>query len=1057
MNGAATRRGGSAGGAVGQSFNGFTPPGRMLPPGGPPAVTPTAKALVEGYRKDIFSGFAKERPQSIPSDENRPQSSALVDLKDPIQVHLLTETALSDSRTFEILSQEEVDDLKKQIQSLSMRIEQARANLAIQSKYRDAAISMAKLYSPSKADGKRRSLLSNRMSDSAAKEAEMERQASERRCEELAAELFSLEKRLMEPQRRLLQHTAGILQMTHRASSKKSGPVPVTPMMNGIPSSPESLYTYTNTRNSMEIPSDELDFNDRSLYLPLDQPEGPGARRRKNTIEIPLKSPIREQNAQLRDLREELEKVKEENERIMEENMQLKTAEQHKLREDEARARDEISRLQSREQELREEHAKALEESSRIRSETSQLMDETSRLKDADSRLKAIEQHMSAETEALRAQITSQLRTISDTEAKLEVLNSKLRDVIVGFHPTKNGTYGGPGVAAGSGETLPGQLEYLERGLATALEEQKLYAAEASRAAEDAAAEASAMASSLSQVEASLDQASARVQALTRQVQAVLQQTGSSLPAPAEADLDQQLEYLEESLRALESELGKAREASSSASAKKQNIEQVDAVLMGLWEIIQTGYAEIEQQRAARRQNRALGQGGDDDDELSSNEFEGDTNEPYSLQAFSTKVQWLYAQATGLREQKYILQRQIKQQRELNNRSESEKDRELKAKSDELEQTHHLLDEAERAAQEAQTQLQRVLADMDTLQKTTAANEAASASSTKAIQDQLKERTARIAALESEVREAESRLATAEANTSATQSQLQQSNSARTAAEAELATLQSQLASATEAANTASAEVSKLQQELQSKDAELESMNTMVIELKTEVAFTKAELDGAYGSRKQRAAEAAAAANNSNNNNNGNTEELNQQIVRLRAELENALRDLEEITRESIAAERDRLEIESKLDEVVGVKSDLEAEVGSLRDRLARAQEELDKERLKPAAAGTRGGAGASMLSEQFRGMMKEERRKFQEELKVSFLFSFSLVVLTGLETGREKERSILMIAFFFSFLQEEQAKRRKLEDELRSMRRGGLSPLQATRASTARGTLSPR
>jgi chromosome segregation ATPase len=987
-------------------------------------------------------------------------------------VHLLTETALSDSKTFEILSQEEVDDLKKQVQSLSMRIEQARANLAIQSKYRDAAISMAKLYSPSKADGKRRSLLSNRMSDSAAKEAEMERQASERRCEELAAELFSLEKRLIEPQRRLLQHTAGILQMTHRASSKKSGQAPVTPMMNGIPSSPESLYTYTNTRNSMEVPSDELDFADRSLYLPLDQPDGPGARARKNTIEIPLKSPIREQNAQLRELREELEKTKEENERILEENTQLRTAEQQlkndlaglaasegKLREDEARARDEISQLQMREQQLREEHAKALEESSRIRSETSQLMDETSRLKDADSRLKAIEQQMTAETEALRAQSTSQLGIISDTEAKLKVLNNKLRDVIVGFHPTKNGTYGAPGSAAGSGETLPGQLEYLERGLATALEEQKSYAAEASKAAEDAAAEATAIASSLSQMEASFDQVNARIQALTRQAQAVLQQTGASLPAPPEGDLDQQLDCLEEALRTLESELAKAREASSSASAKKQNIEQVDAVLMGLWEIIQTGYAEIEQQRATRRQNRALGQGGDDDDELSSNEFEGDTNEPYSLQAFSTKVQWLYAQATGLREQKYILQRQIKQQRELNNRSESEKDRELKAKSDELEQTHHLLDEAERAAREAQTQLQRVLADMDTLQKTTAANEAAATSSTKAIQDQLKERTGRIAALESEVREAESRLATAEANVSATQSQLQQSNSARAAAEAELAALQSQLASATEKANTASAEVAKLQQELQSKEAELESMNTMVIELKTEVAFTKAELDGAYGSRKQRAAEAAAAASNNNNNNsnsnnnNGNAEELTQQIVRLRAELENALRDLEEITRESIAAERDRLDIESKLDEVVGVKSDLEAEVGSLRERLARAQEELDKERLKPAAAGARTGAGASMLSEQFRGMMKEERRKFQEELKVSYsFFSFSLLVLVGTVLGETKP---MLIIFFF--LQEEQAKRRKLEDELRSLRRGGLSPLQATRASTARGTLSPR
>lgn len=930
-------------------------------------------------------------------NDTRPQSSALVDLKDPIQVHLLTETALSDSKTFEILAQEEVDDLKKQIQSLSMRIEQARANLAIQSKYRDAAISMARLYSPSKTEGKRRSLMGNRMSDSA-KEAEMEKLASERRCEELATELFSLEKRLMEPQRRLLQHTAGVLQMTHRASSKKSGQMPVGPMMNGIPGSPESLYTYTNTRNSMEIPSEELDF-DKNLYLPLDRADGPTGRR-KNAIEIPMKSPIREQNAQLRELREEVEKVKEENERILEENIQLKTAErqlkndfariqdererlaasEEQLREDLTHARDEMAELQSREQQLRDEHARAAEENSRLRGETSKVMDEASRYKDADSRMRAIEQQMGAETDALRAKSEGQLKAIADTEAKLEVLNRKLRDVVVAFNPAKNGGFGNPSAAGAVGETLTSQLEYMERGLAAAAEEQEASAAEASQTS----AKAAATASSLSQVEASLDQASARVQALAQQVHAVLQRSNSSLPPPPEGSLDEQLGYLEDALQSVGSELTRALEASSSASAKKQNIDQVDAVLMGLWEIIQAGYAEIEQQKAQRRQNRAMGQGGPDDDDLSSNEFEGYTDEPYSLQAFSTKVQWLYAQATGLREQKYILQRQIKQQRELNNRSESEKDRELQAKSEELQQTHHLLDEAERAASDAQAQLDQVLSDMDTLQKTTAANEAASASSTKATQDQLKDRTARIAALESDLREIHTRLATAEATLATTQSELTETTKARAAAESELAAIQTQLAAATSTTATAS----QLQEELAAKDAELDRMNMMVVELKTEVAFAKAELDGAYGSRKQRAAEAAAL------NQSSQSDELNAQIARLRAELENALRDLEEITRESINAERERLEIEQRLDEVMGLKGDLEGEVGGLRERLEKVQEELDRERLKPpaAAAGGAGGgrAGANMLSEQFRGVMKEERKKFQDELKVSFLF-FSL------------------------------------------------------------------
>ncbi|KAJ4306707.1 hypothetical protein N0V88_000071 [Collariella sp. IMI 366227] len=882
MNGATSRREGSGGAAVGQRGDGYPPTGRFSPPGGQPLGTPLGKNLVDGYRNEALGDYEKDRARYNPSNENRPQSSPLVDLRDPIQVHLLTETALSDSKTYEILSQEEVDDLKKQVQFLSTRIEQARANLAIQSKYRDAAISMARLYSSPKADGRRRSLLSNRMSDSA-KEAEMERVASERRCEELATELFSLEKRLMEPQRRLLQHTAGILQMTH---------------LNGSSTRP-----------------------------------------RTNTIEIPMKSPIREQNAQLAQLREELDGVKEENERITEENIALKTAEQQMrnrfrqledererlalseevLKEGQRDAMGEIERLRGRERELEEENGHA-------RGQTEKMADEAGRFKEADERMRMIEQHMAAETEELRAQSEGQRRTISETEAKLEVLNSKLRDVIVGFNPVKNGGIGSPH-AAGSGETLASQLEYMDRGLSAAMEEQKLFAAETSKVASESV-ETKELAASLDKAEASLDQASKQALALCRQVQLVLQQANYGLLPPPEGPLEEQLDYLENALRAVGSELSRAVEASSSVSAKKQDIDQAESVLMGLWEIIQSGYAEIEQQRIARRQNRAAmnqpGSPTDDDSDLSSNEFEGYTNEPYSLQAFSTKVQWLYAQATGLREQKYILQRQIKQQRELNNRSESEKDRELAAKSDELAQTQMLLDDAERAASQAQTKLHQALSDMDTLQKTTAANEAASASTTKSTHDQLHSRTAtleadlqathaRLTTTEADLATAEADLATAEADLTTARAQLAHSNTSLAESEAELLAVQSQLENATSAADAADVEAARLQSEIASKDAELESMNSMVVELKTEVAIAKAELDGAYGSRKQRAAEAAAVLGGA-----GQKEELNAQIGRLRGELEGVLRELEDVTAEAIATERERLDLEGRLDRVMG-------------------------------------------------------------------------------------------------------------------------------------------
>jgi hypothetical protein len=67
MNGAATRIGGPARGPVGQRGEPFfAAPARAPLPGPQPAVTPSGKALVEGYRKDIITGFEKDKPRFNP-------------------------------------------------------------------------------------------------------------------------------------------------------------------------------------------------------------------------------------------------------------------------------------------------------------------------------------------------------------------------------------------------------------------------------------------------------------------------------------------------------------------------------------------------------------------------------------------------------------------------------------------------------------------------------------------------------------------------------------------------------------------------------------------------------------------------------------------------------------------------------------------------------------------------------------------------------------------------------------------------------------------------------
>jgi chromosome segregation ATPase len=173
----------------------------------------------------------------------------------------------------------------------------------------------------------------------------------------------------------------------------------------------------------------------------------------------------------------------------------------------------------------------------------------------------------------------------------------------------------------------------------------------------------------------------------------------------------------------------RAVDVAANGASNRQGDDQVDAVLSGLWDIIQNGLFDAQQQKAARRKARAEKGLEPDEDDMSDSE-PVDPNEPYSLSAFSTKVQWLFAQATSLKEQKAVLKRQIKQQRDLNNKSGSEKDevirakeKQLEAKEDELDRLQELLDNTEREAVEKQEQLAKAIGDMERMQKSNAAND----------------------------------------------------------------------------------------------------------------------------------------------------------------------------------------------------------------------------------------------------------------------------------------------------------------------------------------------
>lgn len=195
-----------------------------------------------------------EHPRFNPLNKDRPRSSSLLNINDTVAMHLLVETAIIDSNEYEVLSFEEVEELKKEYKFLAGRIDAAKRKLALESKVRDAALSLSRLYSKK---GKRRSLLG---SNDVTQKTDEELLQSHQKVEQLVQELWGLNNRAVEIQRRLLQHAAGILGMTHQGG--------IRPQV--------SKAKATSPRPSMQghlhVNGDE--FDDRSFYRASDNLDG---------------------------------------------------------------------------------------------------------------------------------------------------------------------------------------------------------------------------------------------------------------------------------------------------------------------------------------------------------------------------------------------------------------------------------------------------------------------------------------------------------------------------------------------------------------------------------------------------------------------------------------------------------------------------------------------------------------------------------------------------------------------------------------------------------------
>ncbi|RMY40681.1 hypothetical protein D0866_01117, partial [Hortaea werneckii] len=296
-------------------------------------------------------------------------------------------------------------------------------------------------------------------------------------------------------------------------------------------------------------------------------------------------------------------------------------------------------------------------------------------------------------------------------------------------------------------------------------------------------------------------------------------------------------------------------EAHQKAAGHAQRVDEYEATLGGLWEILQS---DIPSRRPSTISTGGAAKDSLDEERgghlspLPSPGIPSPIREDFSLQAFSARVQHIFDRAQNAKEQQEILRRQIQQQRELNGKSDAEKDRQLT----DLQERHEMLDtehrglkgeiaeaiagreKAETEAGGLKVELMNVGNELEALKKTVEARQGESAEmngQTEKLREQVEELEAQIADL------------TDDARISAAESDGKQRE-----AEEKHDDLSRQLASAVEARSTAETNHDAIKRDMTGLESE-------VVRLTTELTMAKAELEGAYGSRAERAREAQAA------------------------------------------------------------------------------------------------------------------------------------------------------------------------------------------------------
>ncbi|KAJ6458632.1 Up-regulated during septation-domain-containing protein [Mycena vitilis] len=164
--------------------------------------------------RQLPSPLSRVPPPTTRLSTSRAAVQPPMNTRDELLISLLASEAVVDSRDFEILSSEEVDDLKKEQQVLMSRQGAMAKKLTLETKIRDAALSLNRV---------------NAAHKKVSKQSEEQLDAANKRVDTTERELLRVSDRVNEIHKRLLEHRAGVLSFSVRSMERKMAPPEGTP------------------------------------------------------------------------------------------------------------------------------------------------------------------------------------------------------------------------------------------------------------------------------------------------------------------------------------------------------------------------------------------------------------------------------------------------------------------------------------------------------------------------------------------------------------------------------------------------------------------------------------------------------------------------------------------------------------------------------------------------------------------------------------------------------------------------------------------------------------